>query len=216
MASFKLTLMVTVATLSSLDTAAALRGLEAGAGAARGPTTVLPVCSAVSLGSLHIDMITAGCTGNEARRVCSVGVSNPGGYPLCEELEAETCGSDCNCWSTCTDHACNPDSLSAGMFLPSSIAPCKSYMSWCRFLFYLQRYLCKAGTTGSESDEENMVHGSTKQANSSLAARWPTLKRTAQDSSILTPQPEHTNFVRHAWLCSSLAIPEATRKDGGF
>ncbi|EPR57370.1 putative transmembrane protein [Toxoplasma gondii RUB] len=172
-----LLMVVAVLTLSSLRKSAALRSTAPVRIFDKEIKTVLPVCSAVEPGSLHIGDsclsdcggacrgaaarpgfrlisdneqvdFSQGCSGNEIRKICSVGVSNPGGYPLCEELDTQACGHGCSCWSTCTDHNCNPDALSAGFFFvtePKTITP-----SGC--LIDLHRQLCKAGITGVTND----------------------------------------------------------------
>ncbi|CBZ50918.1 conserved hypothetical protein [Neospora caninum Liverpool] len=177
MVSLILAPVIAVLTLSSLRTTAALRSIAPARISDKGGKAVLPVCSAVEPGSLHIGDsclsecggacrgdaarpgfrlisdneqvdFSQGCTGNDIRKICSIGVSNPGGYPLCEDLETEACGHGCSCWSTCTDHNCNPDALSAGFFFvsePTTITP-----SGC--LIDLHRHLCRAGTSGANSD----------------------------------------------------------------
>ncbi|XP_026189982.1 uncharacterized protein LOC113146541 [Cyclospora cayetanensis] len=72
-------------------------------------------------------LTTTGCTGGKGRVTCSAGSTGVGGraflfalpfprlgkrtttgYPLCEELDAFSCGIGCSCWSSCREQQCSP------------------------------------------------------------------------------------------------------------
>lgn len=138
-----------------------------------GTPMVIPTCDAIEPYSLHIggsclsdcdgfcniraahgglrlvpdfeqEAFRQGCSKGQ-RYICSIASENPAGYPLCEELDKNTCGEGCSCWSTCTEHRCNLNAIVPGLTWSkdaNTITP-----SGC--LLDLERHLCTASGTGA-------------------------------------------------------------------